>query len=424
MLDERIHRGGVGGDGTPGPEAGYSVLNPQYTCSYWMVAYSEDVRLGRIIPLKVLERDVILWRERGGRLHCHDAICPHLGAHIAYGGEVHGDVVQCPFHGWCYDGQGCVTSIPGIKGKPKTAARLKSYRVVERYGSVFVWNGTDPPDHEFPDILTEEGLIDRQDSLHFVHCRFACPFPAKLFYENLPDSAHFATLHGAGGWGETVVLEETPTKIVYEGRFHDTEPYWTLKNLRRLYRKGELFVAMDNAAQDLHITTHGGGLHVLGLTEGAESDAEPRTAIGRLKRRFYRDFRIIFCFSPVEERTHNLMFTLVLPKVAIPIAGPVVDRVVGFLAGSRFMWLGVMQDSSVQYFRREPENPAYNRFDRGLIQFRRWADGRLLDRTLWAGDGVHSTGRRGGIEWPDAPGREAGPGGATLAGDVAGGAES
>lgn len=62
--------------------------------------------------------------------------------------------------------------------------------------------------------------------------------------------------------------------------------------------------------------------------------------------------------------------------------------------------------------RQEPEHPAYNRFDRGLVKFRRFWDSRLLDRSLWAGDNVHSAGARAGCAWPDDPTRTANGNGA------------
>lgn len=53
-----------------------------------------------------------------------DAYCPHLGANIALGGctitqsplirlgEVIGDCVKCPFHGWQFETSGKCTFIP------------------------------------------------------------------------------------------------------------------------------------------------------------------------------------------------------------------------------------------------------------------------------------------------------------------------
>ncbi len=51
-------------------------------------------------------------------LHCGqvsivDAYCPHLGANLGVGGRVIGNCIECPFHGWQFDGEtGKCTSIP------------------------------------------------------------------------------------------------------------------------------------------------------------------------------------------------------------------------------------------------------------------------------------------------------------------------
>ena len=57
------------------------------------------------------------------RLHCCfppplqvsivDAYCPHLGANLGVGGHVRGNCIECPFHGWRFDGEtGQCVSIP------------------------------------------------------------------------------------------------------------------------------------------------------------------------------------------------------------------------------------------------------------------------------------------------------------------------
>jgi hypothetical protein len=62
-----------------------------------------------------------------------------------------------------------------------------------------------------------------------------------------------------------------------------------------------------------------------------------------------------------------------------------------------------MQDGALMRHRQEPVNPVYGKLDRGLLRFRRFWDSRLLDRTLWAGDNIHSNGLRAGIRWEDRP---------------------
>ena len=41
-----------------------------------------------------------------------DAFCPHMGAHLGFGGEVVGNSIKCPFHGWSFDREGKCQRIP------------------------------------------------------------------------------------------------------------------------------------------------------------------------------------------------------------------------------------------------------------------------------------------------------------------------
>lgn len=45
-----------------------------------------------------------MFRAQSGKAHVVDAYCPHLGANLAVGGRVLGDCIECPFHGWQFQG--------------------------------------------------------------------------------------------------------------------------------------------------------------------------------------------------------------------------------------------------------------------------------------------------------------------------------
>ena len=73
---------------------------------WFRVAYSDELTFGKVIPLRYFERDLVLWRTQEGQPQIFDAYCPHLGAHLGYGGKVTATGIQCPFHGWCFDREG------------------------------------------------------------------------------------------------------------------------------------------------------------------------------------------------------------------------------------------------------------------------------------------------------------------------------
>ena len=48
-----------------------------------------------------------------GKVRIIGAYCPHLGADFSNGGVVKGECIQCPFHGWQFDGDsGKLLKIP------------------------------------------------------------------------------------------------------------------------------------------------------------------------------------------------------------------------------------------------------------------------------------------------------------------------
>lgn len=51
-----------------------------------------------------LGEQVAVFRAENGKAHVVDAYCPHLGANLAVGGRVLGNCIECPFHGWQFQG--------------------------------------------------------------------------------------------------------------------------------------------------------------------------------------------------------------------------------------------------------------------------------------------------------------------------------
>ena len=71
---------------------------------WFAVAWSRELHAGDVRPIHYFGEDLVLFRTRSGQARVLDAFCPHLGAHLGYGGRVMGETVRCPFHGWQFDG--------------------------------------------------------------------------------------------------------------------------------------------------------------------------------------------------------------------------------------------------------------------------------------------------------------------------------
>ncbi len=58
-------------------------------------------------PLRVraLSQDFVVFRDSQGKAQCLSNTCTHRGGSLS-GGKIVGDHVQCPYHGWQFNGAG------------------------------------------------------------------------------------------------------------------------------------------------------------------------------------------------------------------------------------------------------------------------------------------------------------------------------
>lgn len=157
----------------------------------WYVACSGGQVRSKPLRRQLFGREVVLWRDGTGAVHCMSAFCPHQGAHLGLGDVVDGQL-RCPFHHWRFDGEGRCAGIPGEDRIP-TTARVATYPVQEAYGYVWVWWGSAAPLMALPDFppLTS----DRGSYLGFTYDD-RTRGTARHLLENAVDYQHFSALHG------------------------------------------------------------------------------------------------------------------------------------------------------------------------------------------------------------------------------------
>ena len=61
---------------------------PAYPNGWFRMAYSSEVAAGQVLALRLLGRELVLFRDEEGAAHVLDAYCAHLGAHLGVGGRV------------------------------------------------------------------------------------------------------------------------------------------------------------------------------------------------------------------------------------------------------------------------------------------------------------------------------------------------
>jgi len=118
---------------------------------WYAIMESKEVKDKPVGVIRLNEK-LVLWRENSDKLNCIFDKCCHRGASLSKG-IIHNNKIQCPFHGFEYDSNGKVTTIPA-NGKAATVPeryKVNGYKVKEAYGLIWLWYG-DMGDKNIPEI--------------------------------------------------------------------------------------------------------------------------------------------------------------------------------------------------------------------------------------------------------------------------------
>jgi len=180
--------------------------------NFWYVAGTSEELTDKPLKRRMLGQDFVLFRDGDGVVHCLSNTCVHRGGSLA-GGKITGNHVQCPYHGWEFDGEGRCQKIPSLgKGaKVPARARVDAYPTQERYGLVFAFLG-DLPEQERPPIMDipEFGGNEPDEGWRATLQFFDWDFDFKRSMENGIDGAHNEFVHPThsfSGTKETYIPE-------------------------------------------------------------------------------------------------------------------------------------------------------------------------------------------------------------------------
>ncbi len=164
---------------------------PAVPDGWFGIGASDGLGVGDVRALHYLDRELVAFRGDDGRVRVFDAHCPHLGAHLGFGGRVCGEGIVCPFHGWRFDGSGDLSDVPHL-GRALPRASARAWEVCERNGRIFVWH------HAAGDAPTFEVARHRADGAEWTPWRidtYRVRIHVQDLTENIIDRAHFAHVH-------------------------------------------------------------------------------------------------------------------------------------------------------------------------------------------------------------------------------------
>lgn len=212
---------------------------------YWqpVVLSAELVDLPQ--KIRILDEELVVFRDAGGRAGLLDAHCCHRGASLEYG-RLEPEGIRCCYHGWLFDVEGRCLDQPCEPGDGdyKNKVRQPWYPVREYGGLVFAYMGPPEKIPEFPfyDTLLRDGIKLHAYRNHsrgeVAECNWL------QIQENAVDPMHTFVLHSTISGNQftpafatlpEVDFVTTPISVRYERNA-------TLPNGNRFHRVGEVFV--------------------------------------------------------------------------------------------------------------------------------------------------------------------------------------
>jgi phenylpropionate dioxygenase-like ring-hydroxylating dioxygenase large terminal subunit len=164
------------------------IQDPVLVNDWHPVARVQDLPEDKILSVRLLGEDLVLWRSQGKPQAWQD-LCIHRGARLSLG-RIRDGLLMCPYHGWMYDSTGKCVRIPAHPDQvPPARARVRTYLAEERYDLIWVCLGE--PIRDIPPFPEWSDLSYRKVFCGPYHYRASGP----RAIENFLDVAHFAFVH-------------------------------------------------------------------------------------------------------------------------------------------------------------------------------------------------------------------------------------
>lgn len=175
---------------------------------------SAELKKNAMVSRKILGEPIVFYRDSHGLVSALRDICPHRGIPFSYGRIVQ-DQVECPYHGWKFDGTGACTEIPSLcadQAMDTRKIKVRSYPVREHQGLIWAFVGDknyDPKDA--PPILEMKAFPATVKPKILEKVNFPCHIDHAVI--GLMDPAHGPYVHKSWFWRSEKTMYEKRKKF-------------------------------------------------------------------------------------------------------------------------------------------------------------------------------------------------------------------
>jgi len=167
--------------------------------AWYPVYYLGDLDRSKLATFTLLGQDLVIWWDRNAQTwRAFVDRCPHRLARLSEGRIAEDGLLECPYHGWAFTGEGDCDRIPQqpADSKAQTSARAcaDALPTAECQGLLFVYAGQ-PENAAKVKVPAIEALEESPKEWTLIDTFRDLPYDALTLLENVLDSSHLPFTH-------------------------------------------------------------------------------------------------------------------------------------------------------------------------------------------------------------------------------------
>ncbi len=167
--------------------------------AWYPVYYLTDLDKSQLATFTLLGRDIVIWWDKtANSWRVFENQCPHRLAPLSEGRIAEDGLLECPYHGWAFSGDGNCQRIPqqieGGTAETSKRACVASLPTTERQGLLFVWAGQ-PENAAKAKVPIVDPLEESADEWVVLNTFRDIPYDAFTLLENVLDVSHVPFTH-------------------------------------------------------------------------------------------------------------------------------------------------------------------------------------------------------------------------------------
>ena len=191
--------------------------------AWYPIYYVEDLDKNKLTRFTLLATDLVIWWDKSADTwQAFEDKCPHRLAPLSEGRVNESGLLECPYHGWAFAGNGHCEVIPQQQPEGQahnsTRACVRSYSTAIAQGLLFVYPGIEENAGK-TSVPIIEPMDEDPDAWVCLNIFRDLPYDALTLLENVIDASHIPYTHHktVGNRSNVAPLELEVTKSSKQG---------------------------------------------------------------------------------------------------------------------------------------------------------------------------------------------------------------